>query len=159
MIPFGSDHPLFSDTELLELWKKVIDFTNIFYENSDYGFDEHILIEAYYHMALLHLRSGNTYSALDELESMLVHIENYDNYLDGLLGNHVTIPNEKRHTSLLTRPIHSDDPRLYVTVRGNCSESSAVEYLRKLSDGVFDSIRDCKKFSEIENSLKKAAKE
>ena len=159
MIPFGSDHPLFSTTELLELWKKVIGFSNIFYENGDYGFDEHILIEAHYHIALLHLRLGNTDSALDELESMLGHIKNYDNYLKGLFGNHVTIPNEKRHTSLLVRPIRSDDPRLIVTVSDNCSESSAVEYLRNLSDNAFDSIRNCKRFSAVEDFLKEMVKE
>ncbi|MBR4295207.1 MAG: helix-turn-helix transcriptional regulator [Clostridia bacterium] len=159
MIPFGLDHPLFTHTELLELWQKVIGFMNQFYENGDYGFDEHILIEAHYHMALLNLKLGNSDTALDELESMLKHIKNYDNYLEGLWGNHVKIPKEKQHTSLLAKPIRSDDPRLTVTVSANCTESSAMEYLRKMSDGVFDSIRNCKRFSTVENSLKEMVKE
>ncbi len=156
---FGEEHPLYCEEELLALWQKVIDLIRIFYENGDYAFDEQWVIEAYYRRAKLLLKRGETDHALDELESMQKHIWHYDDYADGMLGNHILLPREKWHTSLLVRPRDEKDPSIAQTVSSLTTENAAMEYVKKLSDGRFEVLRDHPRFKEMEEKLRMTAHE
>ncbi len=155
---FGEDHPMFTYSELLTLWLKAIGFVELFYENNDYAFDEQLLINAHFHCARLYVKLDEKERALDELEKMLVNIESYDRYSDGLLGNHVILPPDKWPTSLLVRPRDKDDPRLSMTNSASSTENAAMEYLNTLSDNVFDSVRDHYRFKIVEERLRETAR-
>jgi len=90
---------------------------------------------------------------------MLKHIENFDKYSDGLLGNHVVLPRDKWPTSLLVRPRDENDNRLIMTNSSPSTENAAMDYLRQLSDSAFDTIRSYPRFSQIIAQLKKTAHE
>ncbi len=156
---FGDEHPLFDTDELLKLWQKVIDLTTVFYEDGDYAFDEQWIIEAYYRRARLFLKREETASALDALEAMLKHIEHYDTYADGMLGNHIVLSREKWHTSILVRPLDENDPSLAQTVSAMTTENAAMEYLKELANVRFDSIREQVRFKTVEEQLKQTAHE
>lgn len=156
---FGDEHPLFDTDELLKLWQKVIDLTTIFYEKGDYAFDEQWIIEAYYRRARLFLLRDETEFALEALEAMQKHIEHYDLYADGMLGNYVLLSHEKWHTSLLVRPLDENDPSLALTVSALTTENAALEYLKELTDTRFDSIREHMRFKAVEEQLKRTAHE
>ena len=158
MKSFKDEHPLFNEKELLLLWQKVITFIDVFYEDKDYAFDEQLLIEAHFCRAKLYLKIGESNSALDELEAMLTHIQSFERYSEGLLGNHVSLPREKWQTSLLVRPRDENDARLIMCVSSPTSENAAKEYLRKLSANVFDPIRDEVRFCAVEEKLKNTAR-
>jgi len=156
---FKGEHPIFTDVERLALWQKVIGLVELFYEDGDYSFDEQLLINARFWCAKLYIRMGEKDRALDELESMLKHIENFDKYSDGLLGNHVVLPRDKWPTSLLVRPRDENDNRLIMTNSSPSTENAAMDYLRQLSDSAFDTIRSYPRFSQIIAQLKKTAHE
>lgn len=156
---FKGEHPVFTDAERLALWQKVIGFVDVFYEDGDYAFDEQILINAHFWCAKLYIRMGDTDTALDELESMLKHIEKYDRYSEGLLGNHVVLPRDKWPTSLLVRPRDENDNRLTMTNSSASTENAAMDYLRQLSDSAFDAVRNHLRFEAIVEQLKKTAHE
>lgn len=156
---FKGEHPIFTDAERLALWQKVIGFVDVFYEDGDYAFDEQILINAHFWCAKLYIRMGDTDTALDELESMLKHIEKYDRYSEGLLGNHVVLPRDKWPTSLLVRPRDENDNRLTMTNSSASTENAAMDYLRQLSDSAFDAVRNHLRFEAIVEQLKKTAHE
>ncbi len=158
MEAFKEEHPIFTDEELLVLWQKVIQFVDVFYENGDYAFDEQLLINAHFRCAKLYIKLGDTEAALDELEGMLQHIENFDQYSDGLLGNHVVLPRDKWPTSLLVRPRDEKDARLSMTNSSPSTENAAMEYLRYLSDSTFDSIRSHSRFNTVEMRLQETAR-
>lgn len=153
------ESPIFTDAERLVLWKKVIAFVDVFYENGDYAFDEQLLIDAHFWCAKLYIRMGNTETALNELESMLKHIEKFDKYSDGLLGAHVVLPQDKWQTSLLVRPRDKNEGLLPMTNSSASTENAAMDYLRQLSDSAFDTIRSYPRFSQIIAQLKKTAHE
>ncbi len=156
---FKGEHPIFTDSERLALWQKVIAFVELFYEDGDYAFDEQILINAHFWSAKLYIRMGDTDTALDELESMLKHIEKYDKYSDGLLGSHVVLPRDKWPTSLLVRPRDEKDNRLTMTNSSASTENAAMDYLRQLSNNAFDAVRNHLRFEAIVEQLKKTAHE
>ena len=155
---FGDEHPVFTCNELLVLWKKAIGFVELFYENKDYAFDEQLLINAHFRCARLYIKLDEKECALDELEKMLINIESYDLYCDGLFGNYVILPPDKWPTSLLVRPRDKDDPRLSMTNSTSSTENAAMEYLNTLSDNVFDSIRDHYRFKKVEERLRETAR-
>ncbi len=156
---FLDHHPLFSEHELLLLWQKVTDFVSVFHETGDFGFDEQLLMEARYHRALLYIGLNQPESALDELEGMLAHIEHFDRYSDGLLGDEVILPPDKWPTSLLIRPSDENDARLTMTNSSPSTENAAMDYLRRLSDPHFDSVRSHPRFCQTENRLRETARE
>ena len=156
---FKGEHPIFTDVERLALWQKVIGLVELFYEDGDYSFDEQLLINARFWCAKLYIRMGEMDRALDELESMLKHIEKYDKYSDGLLGNHVVLPRDKWPTSLLVRPRDENDNWLTMTNSSSSTENAAMDYLRQLSDSAFDAIRSHLRFEGIVEQLKKTAHE
>jgi len=153
------ESPIFTDAERLVLWQKVIAFVDVFYENGDYAFDEQLLIDAHFWCAKLYIRMGNTETALNELESMVKHIENFDRYSDGLLGNHVVLPQDKWQTSLLVRPRDKNEGLLPMINSSSSTENAAMDYLRQLSDSAFDAIRSHLRFEGIVEQLKKTAHE
>ncbi len=159
LIAFGDFHPLFTNDELILLWQKVIDFIHIFYEDGDSQFVEQFIIEAYYRMARSYLCKGETESAMKSLENMQKHIEHYDNFADGLLGNHVILPKEKWYTSILVRPKDETDPTIARSVSSTSTENAAMEFLKKLSDKIFDVIRKSEQFITIAEKLKLTAHE
>lgn len=71
---------IYTNEEMLELWRKVIVFVETFYKNGDYAFDRQLLVMAYFNRAILYAGLGQTETALDELETMLAHIEEYVYY-------------------------------------------------------------------------------
>ena len=156
---FKGEHPIFTDVERLALWQKVIGLVELFYEDGDYSFDEQLLINARFWCAKLYIRMGEMDRALDELESMLKHIEKYDKYSDGLLGNHVILPRDKWPTSLLVRPRDENDNCLTMTNSSASTENAAMDYLRQLSDSAFDAVRSHLRFEGIVEQLKKTAHE
>lgn len=155
---FGDNHPLFSDSERLVLWQKLIDFVKIFYETGDYGFDEQLLIDVHYKRAKLLLKNGQIEDTLFELEKLCEHIIHYDNYSDGLLGNYVVIPKDKWPTSLLTRPRNENDLRLETTVSSCSTENEASEHKRLLEDSYFDALRDNERFKAVYQTLSENAR-
>lgn len=157
--PFRDGHPLFSDKEVIVLWKKAISFVELFYENGDSAFERQIIIEAHFRLACLYVKLGQPDDALSELEAMLGQIEIYDAYSDGLLGNHVILPEDRWPTSLLVRPLGPDDARLAMTVSNPSTENSAMDYLRQLSDKRLDPIRGTARFQAIEARLRETARE
>ena len=159
MSAFKDNHPIFTDEELLLLWQKIICLVDVFYENGDYAFHEQILMQAHFRRAKLYLKSGNPETALDELENMRRHIESFERYSDGLLGKLVILPPDKWPTSLLVRPRDENDSRIAMQVSSPSTENAAMEYLRSLSDSAFDAIRGHERFCELEEQLKKTARE
>lgn len=156
---FGTDHPMFTMTEQLDLWQKMIDFVQTYYENGDYGFHEQILIEAYYRRAKLFVALGEEENALAALEKMEKHITHFDAYQEGLLGNLVSIPKDKWPTSLLCRPKDDNDPRLEITVSCSSTENEAMEYKRALEGSFFDALREKERFQTVYAILCQNAKE
>lgn len=150
---------LYTDEEQLELWRKAVVFIETFYENGDYAFDRQLLIMAHYWSAARYAVLGDTENALSELETALFHIEEYDCFSEGMLGNHIVLPQEKWPTSLLVRPNGPDDPRLAITVSSPSTENCAMGYLRTLSDRQFDNIRETERFKAVENRLRETARE
>ena len=155
---FGEDHPLFSIPEQLLMWQKIIDFVEVFFEDGDYGFQEQLLIEAHFCRAKLFLKQNQIEEALVELERMCSHITHYDVYSEGMLGNHVLIPKDKRPTSLLTRPRNESDPRLSTTVSSPSTENSAMQFKIHLENSIFDSLRKNEHFLSVYQTLSKNAK-
>lgn len=150
---------IYTDAEQIELWRKVIVFVETFYENGDYAFDRQILVMAHYWSAARYAVLGDTENALSALETALFHIEEYDRYSDGLLGNHIVLPPEKWPTSLFVRPNGPDDGRLAMTVSNASTENCAMGYLRTLSDRQFDPIREEPRFKAVEARLRETARE
>ena len=157
--PFRNGHPLFSEEEQIVLWKKIIGFVELFYEAGDYAFERQLIIEAHFRLAGLYTKLGQPEAALDELEAMLGQIEIYDAYSDGLLGNHVVLPQDKWPSSLLVRPLGPDDPHLSMTVSNPSTENCAMDYLRQLSDKRLDKIRGTERFQAVEARLRETARE
>ena len=156
---FRDSHPLFDDRELLELWQKIIVFVEMFYETGDYAFDRQLLAEAHFRRAALYAKLGEGDTALDELEAALLHIEEFDRYSEGMLGNHVVLPPEKWPTSLLVRPLGPDDSRLAQTNSNPSTENCAMDYLRQLTDKRLDGIRETARFRAVEERLRETARE
>ena len=156
---FGQDHPMFTMPEQLELWQKMIDLVNVFYENGDYSFHEQIIIEAHLRRAKLYITMNEEENALPELEKMCEHILHFDAYSEGLLGNYVALPKDKWHTSLLCRPKNENDPRLKMTVSSSCTENEAMEHKRILEGTFFDILRENDRFKAVYNTLSANAKE
>ena len=156
---FKNGHPLFTNEELIVLWKKIIGFVELFYEGGDYAFERQLLIEAHFRLAGLYAGQNQPDEALGELEAMLGQIEIYDAYSDGLLGNHVVLPKEKWPVSLLVRPLGPDDPRLAMTVSNSSTENSAMDYLRQLADKHLDPLRGTARFQAVEARLRETARE
>ncbi len=154
--PFGEAHPLFNTEELLTLWQKVITFTEIFYENGDYAFNEQCILIAHYRRAKLYLSLGDLDRVLDELSALVAHIWHFDDYADGMLGNHIVLPADKRPTSLLVRPTdeQAEETR---TVSSTSTENAAMEYLRQLSDKAFDPLREHPRFVRLTEELTQSA--
>ncbi len=155
---FKNEHPLFTDEELLVLWEKIISFVELFYEDGDYGFQEQLLVQGYFWQAKLYVKHGEEESALDALEKMLVHIESFDSFSDGILGNHVILPREKWPTSILVRPKDENDDRISMCNSSLSTENTAMEYLRLLSDSRFDPVREHVRFVRVAEELKKTAR-
>lgn len=156
---FGQVHPMFTMPEQLALWQKMIDFVNVFYENGDYSFHEQIIIEAHLRRAKLYMTMNEEENALSELEKMCEHILHFDAYSEGLLGNYVSIPKDKWHTSLLCRPKDENDPRLEITVSSSCTENEAMEHKRILEGAFFDVLRESERFQAVYRTLAENAKE
>ena len=156
---FKEKHPLFTEEERLVLWQKAIDMVKLFYENGDYGFDEQMLIDAYFNKALIFLTLNDPEPALGELEKMLTHIISFDNYSEGLVGNLVLLPPDKWPTSLLARPRSENDGSTGMQVTCELRENAAMEYLKKLSDSKVDPIRNHPRFIAVVEELKKTARE
>ena len=155
---FRGSHPLFTTEEVIVLWKKIIAFVELFYEAGDYAFERQLIIEAHFRLAELYTSLGQPDTALDELEAMLEQIGIYDAYSDGLLGNHVILPQDKWPSSLLVRPLGPDDSRLSMTVSNPSTENCAMEYLRKISDKTLDSLRENVRFRAVEARLRETAR-
>lgn len=155
----NGNHPLFTDQELLVLWQKLISLAELFYENGDYSFDEQLLIHAHFNLARLHIALDDQKAALGELEKMLGHITHFDDYCDGLVGTHILLPQDKWPTSLLVRPRDENDGRIAMQVSCTSTENTAMEYLKKLSDSKFDTIRNHPRFVAVVEELKKTAHE
>lgn len=159
ILSFKGKHPLFTEEERLVLWQKAIDMVKVFYENGDYGFDEQLLIDAHFNKACTFATLNAPESALGELEKMLSHIHQFDQFSAGLLGGLVVVPADKWPTSLLTRPRDENDPQLTQTISTASTENAAMEYLKKLSDSKFDAIRNHPRFAAVVEELKKTAHE
>ena len=155
---FKDEHPLFTVDEQLSLWKKIIDFMEIFYENGDYCLQEQLLCEAHMHRAKLFTTLYEEEHALSELEKMCLHITHYDSYSEGMLGYSVVLPKEKWPTSLLTRPRDENSPSLAVQVSASSTENTAMEYKRILENKVFDVLRDNDRFRTVYQTLCQNAK-
>ena len=155
---FGDDHPMFTIHELLTMWQKIIDFVNTFYENGDFGFQEQLIINAHLRRAKLYIKLNEEDNALSELEKMCAHINHFDKYSEGLLGNYVLIPKEKWPTSLLVRPRDENDPRLATTVSSSSTENEAMEHKRILESADFDTLRKNQRFQTVYNTLSQNAK-
>ena len=156
---FKGKHPLYTEEERLALWQKTIDMVKLFYETGDYDFDEQILIDAHFNKACIFITLNDLESALGELEKMLSHIHQFDQFSAGLLGGLVVVPADKWPTSLLTRPRDENDPQLTQTISTASTENAAMEYLKKLSDSKFDVIRNHPRFAAVVEELKKTAHE
>ncbi len=159
ILSFKGKHPLFTEEERLVLWQKAIDMVKVFYESGDYGFDEQLLIDAHFNKACIFITLNDLESALGELEKMLSHIHQFDQFSAGLLGGLVVVPADKWPTSLLTRPRDENDPQLTQTISTASTENAAMEYLKKLSDSKFDVIRNHPRFTAVVEELKKTAHE
>ena len=155
---FGYDHPMFTIHELLTMWQKIIDFVNTFYENGDFGFQEQLIINAHLRRAKLYIKLNEEDNALSELEKMCAHINHFDKYSEGLLGNYVLIPKEKWPTSLLVRPRDENDPRLAITVSSSSTENEAMEHKRILESVDFDTLRKNERFQTVYDTLSQNAK-
>lgn len=155
---FPQEHPLFTDEEILELWRKIIVMVETFYEDGDYAFNRQLLAEAYFSCALRYINLGHTESALDALESALMQIEEFDRYSEGMLGDHVVLPPEKWPTSILVRPLDKNDGRLTMSNSSLTTENCAMEYLRKLSDNRFHPIRSHPRFCKVQERLQQTAR-
>ena len=155
---FGDDHPMFTIHELLTMWQKIIDFVNTFYENGDFGFQEQLIINAHLRRAKLYIKLNEEDNALTELEKMCAHINHFDKYSEGLLGNYVLIPKEKWPTSLLVRPRDENDPRLAITVSSSSTENEAMEHKRILESADFDTLRKNERFQTVYDTLSQNAK-
>jgi len=155
---FGDDHPMFTIHELLTMWQKIIDFVNTFYENGDFGFHEQLIINAHLRRAKLYIKLNEEDNALSELEKMCAHINHFDKYSEGLLGNYVFIPKEKWPTSLLVRPRDENDPRLAITVSSSSTENEAMEHKRILESADFDTLRKNERFQTVYDTLSQNAK-
>lgn len=154
---FKEDHPLFTEEERLVLWQKAIDMVKLFYENGDYHYDEQLIIEAHFKRSRIFITLGEQEAALSELEKMFTHITHFDAYSAGMLGGYFVLPPEKWHTSLLVRPRNADDGSTAIRVSGTRMENAATEYLKKLSDSKFDSIRNQPRFVAVMEELQKTA--
>ncbi len=148
-------HSIFTPDEMLLLWQKLIIFYEVFYENGDYGFAESQIVLAHYRRSKLFLKLGETENALDELEKMASHIKHYDVFWDGLCGDDILLPPEKRYTSILVRPESDDDNRC--TVSASEAENEAYNYLSKLRSKFFDPIRENSRFAAVVQELEKSA--
>ncbi|MBO7273562.1 MAG: helix-turn-helix transcriptional regulator [Clostridia bacterium] len=155
---FGDDHPMFTIHELLTMWQKIIDFVNTFYENGDFGFQDQLIINAQLRRAKLYIKLNEEDNALSELEKMCAHINHFDKYSEGLLGNYVLIPKEKWPTSLLVRPRDENDPRLATTVSSSSTENEAMEHKRILESADFDTLRKNERFQTVYDTLSQNAK-
>ena len=155
---FGDDHPMFTINEQLAMWQKIIDFVNTFYENGDFGFQEQLIINAHLRRAKLYIKLNEEDNALSELEKMCAHINHFDKYSEGLLGNYVFIPKEKWPTSLLVRPRDENDPRLATTVSSSSTENEAMEYKRILESADFDTLCKNERFQTVYDTLSQNAK-
>ena len=155
---FGDDHPMFTINEQLAMWQKIIDFVNTFYENGDFGFREQLIINAHLRRAKLYIKLNEEDNALTELEKMCAHINHFDKYSEGLLGNYVFIPKEKWPTSLLVRPRDENDPRLATTVSSSSTENEAMEHKRILESADFDTLRKNERFQTVYDTLSQNAK-
>lgn len=155
---FGDDHPMFTINEQLAMWQKIIDFVNTFYENGDFSFHEQLFINAHLRRAKLYIKLHEEDNALSELEKMCGHINHFDKYSEGLLGNYVSIPKEKWPTSLLVRPRDENDPRLEITVSSSSTENEAMEHKRILESADFDTLRKNERFQKVYDTLSQNAK-
>ena len=155
---FRDEHPMFTIHELLTMWQKIIDFVNTFYENGDFGFQEQLIINAHLRRAKLYIKLNEEDNALSELEKMCAHINHFDKYSEGLLGNYVLIPKEKWPTSLLVRPRDENDPRLEITVSSSSTENEAMEHKRILESADFDTLRKNERFQTVYDTLSQNAK-
>ena len=155
---FGDEHPMFTINEQLAMWQKIIDFVNTFYENGDFSFHEQLFINAHLRRAKLYIKLHEEDNALSELEKMCAHINHFDKYSEGLLGNYVSIPKEKWPSSLLVRPRDENDPRLKITVSSSSTENEAMEHKRILESADFDTLRKNERFQTVYDTLSQNAK-
>lgn len=155
---FGDEHPMFTINEQLAMWQKIIDFVNTFYENGDFSFHEQLFINAHLRRAKLYIKLHEEDNALSELEKMCAHINHFDKYSEGLLGNYVSIPKEKWPSSLLVRPRDENDPRLEITVSSSSTENEAMEHKRILESADFDTLRKNERFQTVYDTLSQNAK-
>lgn len=150
---YADGKPYFSDEETLELYRKIILFMETFYENRDYGFNGALMAEIWYERACIHLKQGDTETAIGELEKCRDYILESDAYEEGLVGSSVVIPKEKQRTSILIRPKKGTEEEA-VWVSTPTTKNNAAEYSEKLVNSRFDSIRSDIRFAEIEEVLK-----
>ncbi len=69
------------------------------------------------------------------------------------------LPKEKWYTSILVRPKNETDPTIARSVSSTSTENAAMEFLKKLSDKIFDVIRKSEQFITIAEKLKLTAHE
>ena len=111
------------------------------------------MAEIWYERACIHLKQGDTETAIGELEKCRDYILESDAYEEGLVGSSVVIPKEKQRTSILIRPKKGTEEEA-VWVSTPTTKNNAAEYSEKLVNSRFDSIRSDIRFAEIEEVLK-----
>ena len=133
---------MYSDNDRLIMYKQSAEITKMFFCDGDYHFFAHYGENAYYDMACVYMRKGDSEKALDCLEEAVEFSSHFDTYAC-----------DASHTSSVVRNVI--DGGWIMEKDGNRSAQVLDELI---VDKLWDAVREDKRFVNILEKLKKYAR-
>ena len=133
------NNPKLNCEQRIEILRKAIAIINIVFDKGDYITMAHNLSILHRDIAEVSMRAGNFELALESLEKSA----EYAMYMDEL-------PDKKSHVSLLVNTLEYNSAH----IGKNFSNPFSERLLMKMSDSIYDEIRNDPRFTAIEKMLK-----
>lgn len=123
----------YTSEEKHSMLKLVYDIYNMIFRDKDFGFWNERLARICFFMAVESAKSGQAERSVEELESMVTHLENYNSIKE---ISHTSLPVNKIKVSINDIAKHSEETYGH----------SLLRYLgNKENEGIFDSVKeDCR---------------
>lgn len=136
------NNPSLTWEQRIEILQKAIAIFDIVYDKGDYNMCTDSISGLYRDMSEMAVRAGNFELALKSLEKVAEYAKAADE-----------LPEKKPYVSLLVNRLVYNAAE----IGKNYSSTSSKMLFRKLSESVYDKIRDDLRFQAVENSLRKLA--
>ena len=129
----------YTHEEKHKMWRSLYDTFHVIFEDKDFGFYHDRLARISFFMALESSKAEKLETAIEDLERMLAHLENYNEFT------------KIAHSSLLVNKIKIDHSNIFKS----STETLGHTYLRYLNnnDNVFIAIKDDSRYTALKDRL------